>query len=59
MIFNKVLNIDGSQAYSMTQDDQIVVKVKGQDEFKYKIPDNFKGTITISVKGSLTEIEPT
>jgi hypothetical protein len=59
MIFNKNLVINGSQAYSLTQTDLIVVKVKGMDEFKYKIPDNFQGTITISISGSLSEIEPT
>ncbi|MFH1231874.1 MAG: hypothetical protein V1709_10305 [Planctomycetota bacterium] len=58
MIINKIFKVDGTQAYTVTAGDVIVVKVKGSDEFRYKVPDNFKGTITINITGALTEIEP-
>lgn len=58
MIFNKKLVIDGKQAYTMTANDIIIVRVKGQEEFKWKVPDNFQGAITININGELTEITP-
>lgn len=59
MIFNKNIVIKGSQTYAMTQGDVVVVKVKGQDEFRYKVPDNWQGDIKIDISGTLTEITPT
>lgn len=55
----KSLNIEGVQAYTMTVGDIIKVVVKNQEEFKFKVPDNFQGTITITIKGNLQEIVPT
>jgi hypothetical protein len=55
----KSLNIEGVQAYTMTTGDIIKVVAKNQEEFKFKVPDNFQGTITITIKGNLQEIVPT
>jgi len=51
--------IDGQQAYVMTEKNVIIVKVKDQEEFRFKIPDNWQGSITVSIKGELEEIIPT
>ena len=58
MIINKKYVIDGQQAYTLTQNDTIIVKVKNSEEFKFKIPDNWQGSITVSIKGELSEIIP-
>ena len=59
MNINKKQVIDGQQAYTLTQNDVIIVKVKGSEEFKFKIPDNWQGSVTVSINGTLTEILPT
>jgi hypothetical protein len=59
MIIEKSLVVKGTQAYTLTQSDVIVVKVKSVEEFRYKVPDNFQGTVTITINGILTEITPT
>lgn len=59
MIITKRFIIDGSQPYSMTAGDAIVVKVKSGEEFRYRIPDNWHGDVTITIKGELSEILPT
>ena len=59
MNINKKQVIDGQQAYTLTQNDTIIVKVKGSEEFKFKIPDNWQGSVTVSINGILTEILPT
>lgn len=58
MIFSKNIKLLGVQTYALTQGDVIVIKVKGQDEFKYKVPDNWQGDVKIDVSGSLSEIIP-
>jgi len=59
MNISKKYVVDGQQAYVMTENNVIVVKVKDQEEFKFKIPYNWQGSITVSIKGELSEIIPT
>jgi len=58
MIFTKKIVVEGSQIYAMTQGDVIIMKVKGSEEFRFKVPDNWKGDIGMTISGQLEEINP-
>lgn len=59
MIIDKKFTLSGNQAYTLSAGDVIAIKVKGLEEFKYKIPDNWQGSVTININGVLSEITPT
>lgn len=59
MIIDKKFTIKGIQAYTMAAGDTIIIRIKGAEEFKYKIPDNWNGSVSVSIDGVLSEITPT
>lgn len=59
MIIDRKFILDGTQSYNVKEGDIVIVSVKGNKDFQYKIPDNFSGSISITIKGTLTEIVST
>ena len=59
MAFNviKEIKFAGSTSYNLTGNDNVLIKVKGVQEFKYDVPNGRNGVITITITGLLSDPE--
>lgn len=51
------IKLSGSETFSVVGEDVIIIKVRGDEAFKYKVPTGRSGTVKITIESTLQDQE--